>query len=44
MLNDRTETNNLASKMPEKVKEMVKQYDQWFNTAQQGLKVKKKKK
>lgn len=44
MQKDRTETVNLASKMPEKVKEMIKQYDQWFNTAQQGLKVKKKKK
>ena len=44
MKNDRTETKNLASKMPEKTTGMIKLYDQWFSTANQGLKVKKKKK
>ena len=44
MLNDRTETNNLAAKMPEKVQEMIKVYNSWFETANQGVKSKKKKK
>ena len=44
MVNDRTETKNLADKMPEKVSEMIKLYDQWFATANQKLKTKKKKK
>ena len=44
MANDRTETVNLASKMPEKVASMKKAYDEWFKAANQGLKVKSKKK
>ena len=44
MLNDRTETNNLATQMPEKLEQMKQAYDDWFKTANQGAKVKKKKK
>lgn len=43
MKNDRTETNDLSSKMPEKLSEMIKLYDSWLAIANQGSKSKKKK-
>lgn len=44
MQNDRTETQNLAEKMPEKVSDMIKLYEHWFSFASHGIKGKKKKK
>ncbi len=44
MLADRTETNDLAGKMPEKVREMTKLYDDWCARCAEGVAVGKGKK